>query len=331
MNLDVSPLTMNSITTGRQVSRRLAKRVIQIGNDEFNCDYARDQVVNMKFLIAVYVLLRVVALVNSCRSSDTRVDALNATCLHCNCSELNLLITIKSTSVSLNFTQADYESREFHRTLHQLGDCDDIFRSESASHYADHAVLLSFCNDTVGGHLLLNNAINEIYLDQDLNYCLHQVSQLINNAIDANFRTIPSPVAKKRYLELVLINDNAVYTYFSENTDSIMKFNRKLITMINVMYAKLDINLVLRKVLVWSQFDQITADNVTIALQQFTRYVDEHLRRLEHFDVALLLSGLYHNSTTVGEAYKGTVCSKRGITQSLSINVTSSPSLQLPV
>lgn len=256
-------------------------------------------------LIAFAILLQ---LVNCCRNFESTVSSLNYTCLSANCSDISLLITIRSELIELNFTLADYEAREFHRTLYQLADCDSqIYRSANSD---DHSVLIAICNRTISGHLLINGVINEIAYANG-NYCLQPVSQLTNPVLP-KFRTVPQPVSRRRYLELILINDHAIYTHFNGNLIAIENYNRKLISIVNTIYAKLDLTIVLRKVLIWSQVDLIVADNVTLALVQFTRFVDEHLRTIEQFDVSHLLTGLHHNSSTVGEAYKGTVCSKRG-------------------
>ncbi|CAG0885028.1 unnamed protein product [Darwinula stevensoni] len=112
-----------------------------------------------------------------------------------------------------------------------------------------------------------------------------------------------------RFVELVLVVDNAIYKSHDGNRTRIIDRCKKIANIVNALYAPLNIFVALVGVVIWTELDEITLKpNGDETLTNFLHYRRERLVAEIPNDNAQLLTNIQFEGGVVGKALKGPIC-----------------------
>ncbi|XP_074838116.1 disintegrin and metalloproteinase domain-containing protein 28 [Carettochelys insculpta] len=128
----------------------------------------------------------------------------------------------------------------------------------------------------------------------------------------------------RKYVEVYIVVDNAVYRKYNHNTTSIRTRIFEIINYINMVYKAINIHVALIGLEIWSAGDLfIVTSSAGTTLDRFAEWRHSDLLKRKKNDNAQLLTGIDFDGPTVGLAFVGTMCSathSSGIVQDHHIN-----------
>ncbi|XP_076308141.1 zinc metalloproteinase-disintegrin-like MTP4 isoform X3 [Tachypleus tridentatus] len=114
---------------------------------------------------------------------------------------------------------------------------------------------------------------------------------------------------RKRYVELVIVNDNAQFRKWGNNKDIVFERSKQVANILSGIYSPLNIVISLMGVVIWSEHDEILVSSDSgKTLENFSKYRRENLLRQHPNDNAQLITGLEFENQTVGKGTVGTIC-----------------------
>ena len=120
------------------------------------------------------------------------------------------------------------------------------------------------------------------------------------------------PQVTRKYLELALVYDYQTLALIElTSSKSIMDFTLKLVHVMSSNYFRLDITVVLQKLILWPQKDRITHYNdIEDSMLSFGDYILDHYDSQEPQDATLLISGhrFINSPGVLGIGTKGKTC-----------------------
>lgn len=114
---------------------------------------------------------------------------------------------------------------------------------------------------------------------------------------------------RSRYVELVIVNDHKEYVKMKRNKDAVFERSKQIANVVNALYAPLNIFIALVGVVVWTEHDEIVmSSNGDTTLNNFLAYRMDRLAREHPNDNAQLITDITLDSSVVGKALKGPIC-----------------------
>ncbi|XP_052744907.1 disintegrin and metalloproteinase domain-containing protein 12 [Bicyclus anynana] len=114
---------------------------------------------------------------------------------------------------------------------------------------------------------------------------------------------------KSRFVELVLVADNAVYKANGENLQSVHRQMKDIANSMNSLFAPLNIFITLVGVEVWTEHDKIElSDDGDATLTKFLRYRKDSLNSRLPNDNAQLITMQRFTDGVIGKHLKGPIC-----------------------
>ncbi|KAF2899189.1 hypothetical protein ILUMI_06976 [Ignelater luminosus] len=114
---------------------------------------------------------------------------------------------------------------------------------------------------------------------------------------------------QSRYVELVLVVDNAEYKEVGESKSKVEHHCKTIANIINGLYAPLNIFIALVGIVIWNEHDEVNfSANGDTTLTNFLHYRREKLIKEHPNDNAQLLTKVTFDHGVVGKALKGPIC-----------------------
>uniref|UniRef100_A0A8C5IMB3 Peptidase M12B domain-containing protein n=1 Tax=Junco hyemalis TaxID=40217 RepID=A0A8C5IMB3_JUNHY len=146
---------------------------------------------------------------------------------------------------------------------------------------------------------------------------------LVNNSweqdssdpIKAIFRSSNSPEMKaylksKKYVELYVVADNALYKKYDEDTKNVRQRIFGIVNYINTVYKAINTHVALVGLEVWTDGDKCPLTrNAGFTLEAFSKWRRSDLLKRKRNDNAQLITGLDFEGTTIGLAFMKSICS----------------------
>lgn len=115
--------------------------------------------------------------------------------------------------------------------------------------------------------------------------------------------------ARSRYVELLIVNDHKEYVKMKKNKDAVFERSKQIANIVNALYAPLNIFIALVGVIVWTDHDEIVVSpDGDATLTSFLQYRRDRLAREHPNDNAQLITDIVLDSSVVGKALKGPIC-----------------------
>nr|XP_037282562.1 zinc metalloproteinase-disintegrin-like EoMP06 [Rhipicephalus microplus] len=115
--------------------------------------------------------------------------------------------------------------------------------------------------------------------------------------------------ARSRYVELLIVNDNKEFIKMKRNKEAVFERSKQIANIVNALYAPLNIFIALVGVIVWTEHDEIVmSSDGDATLTKFLQYRRERLAREHPNDNAQLITDIVLDSSVVGKALKGPIC-----------------------
>uniref|UniRef100_A0A147BIC0 Putative zinc metalloproteinase n=1 Tax=Ixodes ricinus TaxID=34613 RepID=A0A147BIC0_IXORI len=115
--------------------------------------------------------------------------------------------------------------------------------------------------------------------------------------------------ARSRYVELLIVNDHKEFLKMKKNKDAVFERSKQIANIVNALYAPLNIFIALVGVIVWTDHDEIVmSSDGDSTLNNFLQYRRERLAREHPNDNAQLITDIVMDSSVVGKALKGPIC-----------------------
>ncbi|XP_078397405.1 disintegrin and metalloproteinase domain-containing protein 12-like [Cetorhinus maximus] len=116
---------------------------------------------------------------------------------------------------------------------------------------------------------------------------------------------------EQRYIELVLVGDNAMYQNLGRNKDAVVKRLLNIANTMDLYYRPFNIRVALIGVEVWTR-DQIAVDrSASITLHRFLKWRQTNLLPRMHNDNAQLITGITFSKGVAGLAIMSVMCSEQ--------------------
>ncbi|NXK44649.1 ADAM9 protein, partial [Chauna torquata] len=124
--------------------------------------------------------------------------------------------------------------------------------------------------------------------------------------------SLHSPPMPTRYLELALITNKELFKVNSYNETLMLHLFISISNLLNTVYKRMKLQIVISAVEMWTRRDQVTATHsLARTLQLFTSWCQEDaVRRIDYDHVELLLGQHYGER---GFAWKGTMCQPNSV------------------
>lgn len=145
--------------------------------------------------------------------------------------------------------------------------------------------------------------------DRPANHTHHHLN---HGRILRNLRAKRTHLAKKNYVELVLVVDNDKYNLHNKNETIIQNQMVELVHLVNGFYSSLNVAVILTGLVIWKDEDQIAITTTPgEVLDSFVRWRNRILLPEKQHDSGHLILGKAQFSGILGLAFVGTVCSSR--------------------
>ncbi|XP_055283216.1 ADAM DEC1 isoform X1 [Moschus berezovskii] len=132
-------------------------------------------------------------------------------------------------------------------------------------------------------------------------------------------RSLKSPgieefLQAEKYIDLLLVLDNAFYKMYNENITVIRSFVFDVINLLNVIYNTIDIQVSLVGMEIWSNSDKIkVVPNTGVTFNNFLNWHRSNLGKMKTHDHAQLLSGVGFKNRITGLATSNSLCSPSSV------------------
>uniref|UniRef100_A0A8D2PBQ9 Peptidase M12B domain-containing protein n=1 Tax=Zosterops lateralis melanops TaxID=1220523 RepID=A0A8D2PBQ9_ZOSLA len=136
-----------------------------------------------------------------------------------------------------------------------------------------------------------------------------------NDPINDIFKSSNSPemrsyLKSKKYLELYIVADKALYKKYSEDVKKIRQRIFGIVNYINTVYKAISTHVALVGLEVWTDGDKCPLTrNAGFTLDAFAKWRREELLKRKRNDNAQLITGLDFEGTTIGLAFLKSICS----------------------
>ncbi|KAF5288635.1 hypothetical protein FQA39_LY15330 [Lamprigera yunnana] len=209
-----------------------------------------------------------------------------------------------------------FDGKEIHYIEKPIGDNTIDF---SSFHYLYRHLDLVTNNKSCGyddhHHDIIENSLN----NRILRYKRGADSPSLKGPYNAN--------RQSRYVELILVVDNAEFKEMGENHHRVEHHCQQIANLINALYAPLNIFIALVGIVIWSEHDHLNfSTNGDMTLTNFLHYRKDILIKDHPNDNAQLLTKFSFDHGVVGKALKGPICT---IEYSGGVNTDHSPVLGL--
>ncbi|XP_022374760.1 ADAM DEC1 [Enhydra lutris kenyoni] len=132
-------------------------------------------------------------------------------------------------------------------------------------------------------------------------------------------RSLNSPEEKnylqaEKYIDLLLVLDNAFYNMYKGNLTLIRSFVFDVMNLLNVIYNTIDVQVALVGMEIWSDGDKIKiVPNIGDTFNNFLNWHRSNLGKMKRHDHAQLLSGIGFSNRRVGMAASNSLCSSASV------------------
>ncbi|TSR04305.1 Disintegrin and metalloproteinase domain-containing protein 28 [Bagarius yarrelli] len=119
----------------------------------------------------------------------------------------------------------------------------------------------------------------------------------------------PTMFQKPKYNEIILVVDSRMYNKMDKNDDNVRKRIFEIVNFVNAVYKPMNTFIALIGLIMWKDSDPIkVTEPAGQTLDKFTNWRNKELMRIQKHDNAHLITGIDFDSTTVGLAFIGTLC-----------------------
>ncbi|KAM9700881.1 ADAM DEC1 [Dama dama] len=132
-------------------------------------------------------------------------------------------------------------------------------------------------------------------------------------------RSLKSPEGEEflhaeKYIDLLLVLDNAFYKMYNENITVIRSFVFDVINLLNVIYNTIDVQVSLVGMEIWSNGDKIkVVHNTRATFNKFMNWHRSNLGKMKTHDHAQLLSGVGFKDRITGLAASNSLCTPSSV------------------
>lgn len=116
------------------------------------------------------------------------------------------------------------------------------------------------------------------------------------------------PLATRRNINLVLVNDNSLYrNFFGSDERRVRDFNKKVVQWMNKVYNQINIHVTLMHSEIWKDGDKIQGKNLGDYLDKFKKWAPDNMYRRYRYHSMHIITG-NKNLGGLGVAYMSQVC-----------------------
>ncbi|XP_069430085.1 ADAM DEC1 isoform X2 [Ovis canadensis] len=137
---------------------------------------------------------------------------------------------------------------------------------------------------------------------------------LIRTSRSLKISEIEEFLQAEKYIDLLLVLDNAFYKMYNENITVIRSFVFDVINLLNVIYNTIDVQVSLVGMEIWSNSDKIkVVPNTGDTFNNFLKWHRSNLGKMKTHDHAQLLSGVDFKTRISGLAASNSLCSPSSV------------------